>query len=388
MLAACGGDAQPGGGWAGTVDPLANGAVLVSNPDQGIWRDGEGWQLVEELRIGSAEAEGPELFGRVHDLARDELGRIYVADGQANEIRVFGPGGEFIRTLGREGAGPGEFAFIGGLDWGPEGNLWVMDFRNARLSVYDTTGAFLTTRQRPPGFMYMPWPGRLDGEGGLYDIALIDGGANGRGQFAIVRYDERLEALDTFRIPAFEGEQYLLTDAAGRSRMSTPVPFAARQFWHLGADGLVRIGTSDIYRIVTENFAGDTLQIVERDFKPVAVSAAERAAATDELEPFISEGGNPDLKRIPGTKPAFGSLFTDPGGHLWVTALVPEGEADAWDIFRPDGRYLGQVEKPAGIAPFEIPLVDGDRLYAVVRDELEVPYVVRYRITGRDIRDL
>lgn len=94
--------------WAGSVDTLADGVVHVRNSAEPLWTAGEGWTLEEELRIGSATDEGPELLGQVRDLAVDPLDRIYVLESQSNEIRVFDADGEHVRTFGREGQGPGE----------------------------------------------------------------------------------------------------------------------------------------------------------------------------------------------------------------------------------------------------------------------------------------
>lgn len=52
-------------------------------------------------------------------------------------------------------------------------------------------------------------------------------------------------------------------------------------------------------------------------------------------------------------------------------------------MFDPEGRYLGQVRSRAELTAFYPFLVRGDRLYVVETDEMEVPYVVRYRIEGR-----
>ena len=55
------------------------------------------------------------------------------------------------------------------------------------------------------------------------------------------------------------------------------------------------------------------------------------------------------------------------------------GERIRYDVFQPDGTYLGAVNAPAdfraSINPF-----DGDHVWAVTRDELDVQRVVRYRI--------
>ena len=80
-----------------------------------------------EATIGSADGEGPAAFSRIVDVALDPMGRVWVADGLENEIRVFQPDGRYVRTIGQKGAGPKEFGLLGGMDWAPDGTLWVMD---------------------------------------------------------------------------------------------------------------------------------------------------------------------------------------------------------------------------------------------------------------------
>jgi NHL repeat len=64
----------------------------------------------------SADGEGPDVFRRIVDVALDPLGRVWVADAQMHEVRVFQPDGRHVRTLGRKGGGPAEFDGIAGMD--------------------------------------------------------------------------------------------------------------------------------------------------------------------------------------------------------------------------------------------------------------------------------
>lgn len=66
------------------------------------------------------------LIGRIHDIAVDHSGRVFIADIQKQIIHVFNPNGRFIRHLGRSGQGPGEFIIL----------KWVQ-IRNNYLYVYD-----------------------------------------------------------------------------------------------------------------------------------------------------------------------------------------------------------------------------------------------------------
>lgn len=71
------------------MDTLPSGTIVVTNPSAGI-RDSAGtWRVIEELRIGTADGTGPDLFGQVTALEMDPAGRIYVLEGQAQELRVF-----------------------------------------------------------------------------------------------------------------------------------------------------------------------------------------------------------------------------------------------------------------------------------------------------------
>lgn len=50
-------------------------------------------------------------------------------------------------------------------------------------------------------------------------------------------------------------------------------------------------------------------------------------------------------------------------------------------VGHPEGRYLGRVELDLDVHP--TPRVDGGRIVGVRRDELEVPFVIVYRLEGR-----
>lgn len=378
-VATCAPDAADTSGWAGTVDTLANGAVRVASPADGLWTPGTAWRLEEELRIGSLESEGPDLFGTVLDLAVDDLGRIWVIDRQAMEVRVFGPGGEWVRTVGREGEGPGEFAGPDALRWGPEGDLWVVDQGNARISVFDTTGAYRTAHRRPPEAStgHYIWPGTVLADATVLDATLIR--TETELQNVLVRWDTAGAVLDTFRLPAFERRLWVARSEGGMAQ--APVPHTPNLRWEARPDGTLWFGTGEDYRIVQRNLAtADTLRIVERRWDPVPISGEEKDSAMVGYDWLVQQGGRIDRSDIPDTRPAFRDFFVDDSGRLWVR---PEVAADSlrqrrFDVFDAEGRYLGPVDSPVDLP--RAPRVVGDRVYGVTRDELGVNYVVRLRI--------
>lgn len=385
-VAACG-DAGSRG-WAGTVDTLATGQVVVRNPATGLWPEGTGWRLAEELRIGTVDGDGPELFGRVTSLAVDGAGRVYVLEGQAQEIRVFDREGVHVRTIGREGGGPGELARGLRIELGPDRNLWVADPQNNRASVFDTAGRYLRGHSMAGGFTLLPWPGRFDREGHYYWPVPLRSQTEFR--MGLVRYDSTLTPpltpLDTLAVPQDPTDREYFELRQGEDRFArVGVPYTGAFRWTLSPAGTFWGFLTGPYRMFELAPSGDTLRTITRDHTPLPVTDADLAEAREELEWFVQEGGQVDWSRIPSHKPAIEYAFLDDRGYLWVWPVMPSGrEGLALDVFDPTGRYLGRVESPVPIATRPVPVVRDSMLYAVTRSELDVPFVVRLRIDRPD----
>jgi sugar lactone lactonase YvrE len=98
------------------------------------------WQPAGVLGVGAGE------FVAVTDMAVDPdpgLGLVFVADGGADLIKVYGPDGQLVRSFGGPGTGPGEFDFPSAVWVSPGGEVFVGDQNNDRVQVFDRTGLFL-----------------------------------------------------------------------------------------------------------------------------------------------------------------------------------------------------------------------------------------------------
>jgi len=380
ILAACG-EASGRAADGIVVDTLAGGVVRVANPDRGTWEGGAPWKPVETLRIGSVEGDGPEVLAAPVDVEADALGRLYVLDAGAMEVRVFDQAGRHVRSFARQGAGPGELRQPIGMTFGPGGELWVMDFQNTRYSVFDTTGTFLRQHFRHNSSFSMPWPGMVDDAGRLYDVTSEQAGSGGT-RSVLLRFDRAVEKAESFPLPHQATPEFELK--RGRVTDHVPVPFAPRMHWALAPDGRVWSGVSDSYRLEVREAGGRTLRTVEKPFAAVAVSDSERASVPEQLQGFTQQGGRIDMARVPRTKPAFTSLRIDDRGYAWVQPTLPAGERGlAFDVFDPEGRYVGRVALPLDAERTVNVVVRGDRLHAVVMGEMDVPQVVGFRLEGR-----
>lgn len=89
------------------------------------------------LWIGSNQ-EGPELFGRVRDVATDDAGNILVLDEQASDVRVFASDGKHLQTFGGYGDGPSEIRGAAAIQWLRDGRLLVLG-RPRRGKLFERT---------------------------------------------------------------------------------------------------------------------------------------------------------------------------------------------------------------------------------------------------------
>jgi hypothetical protein len=83
-------------------------------------------------------------FSRPSDVTWDRAGNVYVADGFGtnNRIAKFNKDGDFLKTWGHTGSGPGQFNGIRGIATDAAGNIYVADAGNKRIQVFDGEGTF------------------------------------------------------------------------------------------------------------------------------------------------------------------------------------------------------------------------------------------------------
>lgn len=93
-----------------------------------------------------------DRIGMVQGLALDTKKNIYVGDLLNRTIHRYDSTGQYDRSFGRSGQGPGEFQSIAGTQVGPGDSLYVYDRDARRLTVFPTGSASeVRTYRIPPG---------------------------------------------------------------------------------------------------------------------------------------------------------------------------------------------------------------------------------------------
>ncbi len=130
-----------------TVDQFS-GQVIKFDPDGRIVmvmsRKPETLRVASSQRpLGAGAGTRGESFQGPTDVAWDSQGNFYVADGIRNaRIAKYEPTGKWTMNWGTRGDGPGEFDVIQGIQIDAQDNIYVADYANRRIQVFDTQGNF------------------------------------------------------------------------------------------------------------------------------------------------------------------------------------------------------------------------------------------------------
>lgn len=370
------------------IDTLPSGAVHVRNPSEGEWeRSGiPPWSLVRELRVGEADGEAPYVFGQIRSVLPAGDGGFWVMDSRFFELRRFDGEGRWVRTVGRRGDGPGEFSGSDCILGGPNGEVWSMD-NPTRLQRFDASGDLVDIHRNPGvrGCTSSLTPdGRLLARGGVF-------GDQTRMQVVEHRLADSgdlVPGADTFFIDLLIPD--LVVDNQGNGVFE--IPFSPLGAWTHDRIGDFYLRAFDRYRIVRRNLVGDTLLIVEREVQPISIPDAVRDAAIQEFMEWGSRmlernqqipEGQFSPERVPDVYPSFDAFWVADDGLIWTARMLESGE-EGFDIFSSEGVFLGSIASPMPFSQGRVVAATGEYLFAIVEDDLGIPYIERWRITRGD----
>jgi hypothetical protein len=401
-LTACSGAGdEAGGDWAGTVTDSA-GIEIVASPTTPLWAEGDGWTVEEALRIGKPAGEPEYQFGLISGIGMTSGGEVLVMDQQGQELKVFGPDGTWVRTIGDAGSGPGQFGpQAGPVLVGRGDTVLVPDLGNQRVNLLspdgDQLGSFRLGLERG---IPIRWEMTPDGTPVTQLRSLnLPGQAGGQADTmdAIVERAYDGTVTDTvLRVPS--GKTFSFASGTPEFHFFSPEPM-----WALTRDGGIVLGVNDAMSFRVFGPDGALRRIVRMPFEPKPVTEEDKSIFLDTLERLWGQAGVPgeaiaQLKQAVSFEarfPAYVQALAGPGGSLWVQRILRPSDLSAeekedfnplqnmgspdWDVFDGEGRYLGVVGMPFHFQPLGF---SGDDVYGVWRDELDVQYAMVLRIVG------
>jgi len=331
---------------------MVDGVLHVKNGNTP--RDGvQTLQLAEQWRIGGESDD--VFFGVISRVLADQEGNIYLLDSQLSEVQVFSPTGEYLKTLSREGDGPGEVRNPNDLIFMPDGTLGLVQQFPGKIIKVDLEG-------NPAGEFS---PGGGDPTAGGF-VALADAKSGG-GNLVLggvnITVDTAAGAQDrncyvaSFAEDGSEKVRYQeLTyrwEFPNVTLAEWEMLFIWRR-WVVDHQGRVLIPpVRDAYTINVYNPDGSLNRVIEREFTSFKRSADEPSVTQTIMEAIqrqVQRQGISQAKaQIEETEADIASIHVATDGSIWVlnsrgSRDQPAGIMVTYDVFDPEGHFTKQVQ--------------------------------------------
>jgi hypothetical protein len=348
-----------------------------------------GWTVdsAPQLSIGTVEGEDPYLLSGVVSVDVLPDGRILVAHRADHTLRFYTAAGQFLTSAGRQGDGPGEFAFIG-TPYVRGDEIIVMP-----TNVYQTIERFDLEGNPTGSSRLQPLPAQfgLGVRGLLADgspvLAVFPQGSDAqRPARGVITLE-----MPIYFIPPDGGRIDSLTSVAAVNYVEVGLPAMTMQ--QFGPTGQVAVGDSHVYVGWTESpevkvvdTGGNLVRIQRWQGITRPITAEDRSAWYQEYlsgldgaaEAFIRQRQMiADGMVFPISYPTFGRMLLDGEGWLWVQHYDLEESPPIWDVFDPNGAWVSTVETPVGLS---IMSIGSDYVAGVWRDEFDVEFVRLHRL--------
>lgn len=403
------------------------GVEVVSNGVVGAWGPKRA-EVEVALDLRDIPTSGTDHeFASISHVLPTSGGGVLVAE-RAKGIRAYDSDGAFLRWIAKDGEGPGEVQRVEAI-WFVGDSAFVSDPGQGRVTAFSLDGTVLREwstegRATPVVSSTRGW------------VAVVERPALfrcwGVGIDGAIGHTARPVRYATWDPEeARPGESLLelrprLGPAPEESSSSPMCPLFRQPLPDRAFDRAGRLFVADLDRSRVEvwDALGRLRRVVTREHPPLRLGAPaleemeaeiRRYAYLDEMED-IQDLWYPDwlvrlgsrwsasqvlrqLERaadrgMPDHVQPLGKLLVSPGGGFWAERMdaLPAGQMEfhrwilrglerppptRWDLFDPDGRFLGTVDLPLG---FEPTAVEGVEVTGIVENELGVQSVVQYRV--------
>jgi hypothetical protein len=367
---------------------------------------------VPQRHLSEPDAAYPEALGMVQAVRPLPDGRILVADPLGQVLVAIDMDAGTADTIGRRGAGPGEYDQPDAVFPLPGDSTLLVDLGNGRLSVLGPDlehGSTLPLAFGDPqrGEMIFILPRGTDRRGRVYFQGMgIKMGGPGLVEFPdsapIMRFDRTTNTIDTLGMILLRRRE-ALTSGTGAGRQVEVAEYALSPVdaWHVSPTGRVAAARTDGYYVEWIDdegsnpgpdvpYTGVPVRRADQDewindFYAMSMSLQVRIVSNVRTTSFARGGTGSDDRwgpeefEWPDAKPPFiaNGLRVSPSGKAWVQRSVPAGGDVVYDVFDADGNRTEQV-----IFPPERRVVGfaGEVVYVVRKDEFDLFWLERYRL--------
>lgn len=357
---------------------LAAGAAATALPAQ---------QSVPQWRVSDAPAVRvayDEGFAQIVSAGFLRDGSIFVGDVQAAKVLLFDSAGRFVRSVGRAGAGPGEFQnMLWVRPYGAD-SIATYDAAQRRVSILDRTGRFVrSVTILSPAEGVSPTAAAIMDDGHIIVRAQRPVGSEvppGVHPVPLELWAYSPTGTPLNRIVGnLVGEEWVKL-ATPRLLMSRP--FATLSLVAIGPDR-VHIADSAAFPVRAYPVPTGPAIRVDGARTPPAASGPHVAAyrerrlstarSSAKADAVLTETKMLDAIPFPVHVPVLGKLLVDAGGRVFAQRYPEPGwQRQQYFVYSPAGTLVAQLTGPERASIVD---VRADRVLVIRRDADDVPHV-------------
>lgn len=341
-------------------------------------------RLVREQVYSDTDDNPISSFGAI---VNDSMGRVFIGDPRQYTIHLFMDDGSYLGRFGREGSGPGEFLWVGGMVI-HDNRLYAYDVNGNRihlfelgsdahnLPVYETSivlGGESWDDFPKPGFMNPS-----------FHSVKSDGSLLLTSRTSPILYREHPDSIGVRRYYLWSGDQTQkpesILEIPEPKHIVTewfliPPPFEPRGLLTVtGDDRIYTANTAEIL-IHSHDAEGNDLSSFYYPFEHRELTRSEAIESVDDHEQLRDAVQS---MQIPGTWPALQRMIADNSGRIWLSVYTEHDQADEWWVIEESGELLARFNLSDGQS---IARIDQSHLYTrETESETGTQQVVRYRI--------
>lgn len=366
--------------------------------------------------LARPEAEFPEPFTQVGAVRELSDGRLVVIDPRDKIVQLVDFRNGSGTKVGREGSGPGEYAFPSRLVALPGDSSGVYDMLNSRMLVVlpnGKPGSFITTEAAAVGGgaggrgtvriggalpRFTDARGRLYWTGQPFTQAAGDGPPTSADSVPVVRYDRATKKTDSLAWVRVAKGNVQTSGGSGNVQLRIGIanPFQPRDEWAVLPDGRVAVLRSPEYRVdwYGPNGKSSSAPIAYEKLKLTEAHKAQWRESRKQQTMMMVTMNNgqrsvrtgppaadlPDPGDWPELLPPFvdNATFVAPDGMLWVhRTRAANDPTPNYDVLDGTGKVAMRVELPAGT---RLVGLGKGTVYATRTDDDDLQYLQRYRL--------
>lgn len=337
-----------------TVETI-EGVEVIHNSKEPTPRSGTSSKITfeEELSIGEVTGREEYMFSMIRGVAVDDQGRMFICDYRQANVKVFDTSGIYLYTIGKEGQGPEEFSRPSGVAITAENQLAVDDMGNKTIKFFTLEGNYVKSFSTAKIRMYFRT--LFSKQGYILGMA-----ANIDPQnlvYEIRKYDADFQFQKIIRTCP--------TPSPGKFN-----PFHPVFYYHIDKDDNIVYGFPETYEIQILNPEGDIIRRILKDYDPLEITEEEK----EEQRKEVPEGINIVFLKY---HPPFRTFSVDDEGRVIVRARERHEQKlrYVYDVFDPEGYYVAKFYLEAR------PLLwKKGKMYALAEDEEGYQSLKRFRV--------